>query len=205
MTQDSPPSKSSGATWLIALLVIACLIESFLIVKLSSQIQALQTRVAEAETKIKSRDVDPLTIGELLPTLTALGRDGNALSPNVLDFSADRVATVVVALGTACPVCEEKLPELSTWASQVEGGGVVVVAIQIDAMNANELKPESPGLPLVFVHEAHKTWLRRTSLVPSVLVFDRQGALRAKHDGVMDAESYKQIEQVLNEAKANWK
>lgn len=203
--QSSQTQRSSGAKWLVALLVAACLVQSFLIFRLSTQVKDLQSRVLDAESKVKARSIDPLVVGEALPTLTALGRNGQPLIPNPLDFSVDRIATVVVALGTACPLCEEKLPELSTWAKQASGNGVVIVAVQIDAMKAEELKSESPGLPVVFVKDGHKTWLRRISLVPTVFVFDRQGTLRSEHQGVLDAAGFKKIENALAEARSLWK
>ncbi len=203
--QTAQVHRSSGAQWLIALLVAACLVQSFLIFRLSSQVKDLQTHLLAAETKMKANAVDPLLVGEVVPTLGAIGRDGQALTPNVLDFSADRLATVVVAMGTACPVCEEMLPQMSAWARQTGGDGVVIVGVQLDATKPDELKKELPGMQIVFVKDARTTWLRRVTLVPSVLVFDREGTLRAEHPGVMDGKAYKEIETVLAEARATWK
>ncbi len=203
--QVTQPERSSGAKWIIAMLVVACLVQSFLIFRLSRQVKDLQAHLTDAEQRIKSKSVDPLVVGEAVPTLTALGRDGKPRTPNILDFSSDRIATVVIALGTACPTCEQLLPELSAWAQQNARDGIVIVGVQIDAMKPEELKPEQPGMPLVYVQDGHKTWLRRISLVPSVLVFDRAGALRAEHQGVMDGQAFKQIESVLAEARSTWK
>ena len=42
--QVTQPERSSGAKWIIAMLVVACLVQSFLIFRLSRQVKDLQAQ-----------------------------------------------------------------------------------------------------------------------------------------------------------------
>ena len=46
---------------------------------------------------------------------------------------------------------------------------------------------------------------RLADATPLEVVFDRAGALRAEHQGVMDGQAFKEIESVLAEARSTWK
>jgi len=54
------------------------------------------------------------------------------------------------------------------------------------------------------VQSSHTTWLRRIPLVPSVLVFDDRGALRAQFIGTMSPEQNDELKSLLAKALKAW-
>ncbi len=201
-----PDSRSVSFTMKVfAMFVsVACVVLCVLVVKLAGQVKDLRAQLANVP---QSHGPSGLLVGETVPSLVALGRDKSPipnLEHNLLSFADGRAATVLIALGGACSMCEERLPEFDALAAQYKNTAIVVAGIQIDTASPTELKPTQKNLPLAYVDGSHKTWLRQIPLVPSILIFDNRGALRAQFVGTMSPEQTIELNQVLAKALRGW-
>ena len=201
-----PDSQSVSRTIKVfaSFVSIACIVLCVLVVKLSSQVRDLRAQLANVP---QLQGPAGLLIGEALPPLVALGRDSRPIPDqehNLLNFSDGRFATVLIALGGACSMCEERLPEFDALSAQYKSTSIVVAGIQIDTATPSELKAPQKNLPLAFVEGSHKTWLRQIPLVPSILIFDNRGTLRAQFMGTMSPDQTLELNRLLAKAIQGW-
>lgn len=202
---SSPSHISLRTLKIFALFVsIACAVLCVLVVQLSIQVKDLRTQLARVP---QAHGPEGLLIGETLPPLIALGRDKSPTPDqehNLLSFSDGRLATVLIALGGACSMCEERLSEFDALAAQYKNTSIVVAAIQIDTASPTELKAPQKNLALAYVEGSHKTWLRQIPLVPSILIFDNRGTLRAQFIGTMSPDQTLELNRLLAKAMQGW-
>lgn len=200
MSADTTPPRGDWfGRIFVALLIAACLVLSLQVVRLSRQVVQLNHKLREA---INRPAASAITVGESMPSLIALdASSAEALlsGVNALALREGRLATVLIATSGACPVCQQSMPIYASLAARHAGTGVALVAIQVDAKSATDLKTAPPGLPLAWVAGGEQTWLRRIDVVPSVLVLDATGTVRAIFKGELDAGQLEQLETMLRQ------
>lgn len=200
MSADTTPPRGDWFDRIfVALLIAACLVLSLQVVRLSRQVVQLNHKLREA---INRPAASAIAVGESMPSLIALdASSAEALlsGVNALALREGRIATVLIATSGACPVCQQSMPIYASLAARHAGTGVALVAIQVDAKSATDLKTAPPGLPLAWVAGGEQTWLRRIDVVPSVLVLDATGTVRAMFKGELDEGQLEQLETMLRQ------
>jgi thiol-disulfide isomerase/thioredoxin len=198
----------------VVLLIAACLVLSVLVVRLSARVEQLNGRLRDA---INRPATGAISMRESMSELVALDASGAEVlrdGSNVLALRDGRLATVLIAVGGACPVCHDLMPVYEAWATRLDGAGVVVTAVQVDAKRADDLKPAPAQLataPLAtsrltttWVADSESSWLRRIDVLPTVLVLDGRGEVRGIFKGEMDPGQVAAMETLLEEARRGW-
>jgi len=195
--------------------VLACIVLSVQVVRLTRENTRLRLLAAEpaASQAATSAGSSALAVGEFVPDLAALTPlntlpSTTSTTPSdlstLLHFRDGRLATIILATSGGCQTCEASLPAFDLLARTHADQGIVVTAIQIDAMKLSELKPAPPSLPIVMVNDAPSTWLRRIPLVPAVIVIDSQGAVRQTWFGALSALQQGELDELIAQAKRGW-
>ena len=199
MSADTTPPRGDwfGRVF-VGLLIAACLVLSVQVVRLSRQVEQLNQKLREA---INRPAAGAIAIGESMPSLVGLDASGAEVlvgGVNVLALREGRDASVLIAVSGACPTCHELMPVYGSLASRQAGTGVVVTAVQVDAKGGSDLKASAAGLALVWVANGEQTWLRRIDVVPSIVVLDAKGVVRAMFKGEMDAGQRSELNAILD-------
>jgi cytochrome c biogenesis protein CcmG/thiol:disulfide interchange protein DsbE len=91
-----------------------------------------------------------------------------------------------------CPPCRKTLPQLGRMRSRQPSLVVLAVSIDEDRVKALDfLKPRDTSM--VFLHDAKRAVASRYDLggMPSLVLIDRKGVLRYRHDGYTEADMKK--------------
>ncbi|MDB5103500.1 MAG: Thioredoxin-like protein [Fibrobacteres bacterium] len=111
------------------------------------------------------------------------------------DVSLKSLQGKVVALdfwASWCPPCRKTLPQLG--AMRARHPDLVVLAVSIDEKRANALEfVKSRDSSLVFLHDAKRAVASEYDLggMPSLVLIDRKGTLRYRHDGYTEGDAGK--------------
>jgi thiol-disulfide isomerase/thioredoxin len=188
----------------VVLLIGACLVLSVQVVRLSARVEQLNQRLRDAINRPAAGAIAMRESMSELVALDATGAEALRDGSNLLALRDGRLATVLIAVGGACPVCHDLMPVYERWAARLGGAGVVFAAVQVDARRAEELKPAPAGLAMSWVAGGENSWLRRIDVLPTVLVLDGRGEVRAIFKGEMDAGQVQAMESMLQAARRGW-
>ncbi len=148
-----------------------------------------------------SHQPEPLKTGDRAPNFTLQTLSGGPIS--LSDFR-DRVV-VVNFWATWCPPCVEETPSLKRFADEIQGKGVKVIGVSVDADEAALRK---------FVAEAHLSFpVARdperavasrygTTQFPETYIIDAGGRIANKLIGAVDWQDPRIVEFVMNLARS---
>lgn len=188
MADAHPPGRAPLFT---IFLMIATVAMSVVILRQRSQIATLDNEIRTLTTQVGQA---ALPKGEILAPLSTFAAGTSEPDLATLDFAADRRATLIFVHSAACAACESLWPRIELLGGTLSRLGGVVVALQLDAESPDNLKRTSGTIRIRGVTAHQGTWLKRVPLVPSILLVDRAGTLRAAWYGAPVDAQWAQIQ-----------
>ena len=136
----------------------------------------------------------PVAAGELqsVPPAPAPVLSLADLQGRPLDLSALRGKVVLINFwATYCKPCREEMPSLDRLRSRLGPGGFEVIGVDV-AEDAHTGPRFLPTTSLGFPHPLHPAWAairrRKATALPTTIVVDRRGRIRARLTGGADWE-----------------
>jgi thiol-disulfide isomerase/thioredoxin len=136
------------------------------------------------ETTQPAQLSEPATAAASLPALQLSDRAGNQL-----DLSSFKGKKVFLNLWASwCPPCRREMPSIQQLYNQTKGDRNAFILLSVDEDRQKAvafLESNQLSLPLYFAEGALPALLDVPS-IPTTFIFDEQGALIERHDGMAD-------------------
>lgn len=181
------------------------LFTGFLVVAVAA-LSVLTLRLARENRELKALlsqvrpTADTLKATGPLGPLRLIASDGSASD---VTFAGATRPTLLIISAANCSHCTTQRPLWDTLAGEVsQGGGVRVLAIQLDATSDADLRERSTHLAFVRAHQPEQTWLGRVPGTPYTAVVSADGTIRRSWPGEFGADTLPQIRAEIDAALA---
>jgi thiol-disulfide isomerase/thioredoxin len=147
---------------------------------------AILPRILEGSHPLVGRPVPTMT----LPLLSGVAPPAG--SPNQpVDLASLRGKVVVLDFWAPwCGPCRAEMPELDKLSRKLEGEGVTFVGVMVDGdpIHAREVLKNGKIGYLQLEDDGHGASAFNVKTLPSIVIVDRQGTIRAYHSGMWGAD-----------------
>jgi len=200
MTTPAQDPQSRPFPWLAvyaAFVSVACAALVWQTLGLRRQIAA---KLSTAGDAIEQGSSGALLVGQQTTPLAIIGcrAAGAVAPPDALDFDDGRALTVLLLVSGGCDICSLSFPYFHALAESLSGGELRFAAVQVDARAPGDLKHDgTAAAPSCAVESAERTWLRRTPMVPAIVVVDGAGVVRKTYFGELSARQQGELHALL--------
>lgn len=182
-----------GGGWFTAVLAVAAVALSVLVVLLALQNRDLKRELADVHGE---GDRPQLEIGDAVDPLAVFDDAGGT---HTLDWTVTR-RTVVVAYTTTCPACAETRPRWDALAQRITGlGSVRMLGLELDRPRPGSgtptATPAATGrFPVYGIErDANRPFLDLVPFVPATIVIDARGTVVDVRFGILEDDDVDEV------------